>query len=86
MSTNKIISTKKKLKYTSHEVQNEVLIIMSTQIICDIRKEIISANFFILMIYEAADVSKNRTSCTSSLCQVNLTVVKELPRNFAFAL
>ena len=31
---------KKQLKYASHEVQNELLAIMSTQILCDIAKEI----------------------------------------------
>ena len=48
---------KKQLKYTSHEVQNELLAIMSTQIIRDIAKQILSAKFFTVIIDEATDLS-----------------------------
>ena len=48
---------KKQLMYTSHEVQNELLAIMSTQIIRDIGKQILSAKFFTVMIDEATDLS-----------------------------
>ena len=48
---------KKQLKYTSHEVQNELLAIMSTQILHDIAKEILSEKFFTVMIDEATDLS-----------------------------
>ena len=53
----KIILEKKQLKYTSHEVQNELLDIMSTQILRDIAKEILSEKFFTVMIDEATDLS-----------------------------
>ena len=48
---------KKQLKYTSHEVQNELLAILSTQIFRDIAKEIFSVKFFTVMIDEATDLS-----------------------------
>ena len=48
---------RQQLKYTSHEVQNELLSIMALQILCRIAAEIQSAVFFTVMVDEATDCS-----------------------------
>ena len=47
---------KNKMKYTSHEIQNEVLSIMSLQVFCEIIIQIQSAPYFTVMIDEATDL------------------------------
>ena len=41
------------MKYTSHEIQNELLSSMSLQVICEIASQILSAPYFTMMIDEA---------------------------------
>ena len=48
---------KKQLKYTSHEIQNEILSLMSKSILRDKVKEIQSAVFFTIMVDETTDMS-----------------------------
>ena len=48
---------KKQLKYTSHEIQNEVLSIMSQSVLRDKVKEIQSAVYFTIMVDETTDMS-----------------------------
>ena len=45
------------MKYTSHEIQNELLSIMSLQVICEIASQIQSAPYFTVMIDEAMDLA-----------------------------
>ena len=69
---------KKQLKYTSHEVQNELLAIMSTQIFRDIGKEILSAKFFTVMIDEATDLSNTeQVVLVLHYVKEDLTVVEQ---------
>ena len=48
---------KKQLKYTSHEIQNEILSIMAQTILRGIVKQIQSSIFFSLIVDEITDVS-----------------------------
>ena len=48
---------KKQLKYTSHDIQNEILSIMAQTILCGIVKQIQSSIYFSLMVDETTDVS-----------------------------
>ena len=50
---------KKQLKYTFHEVQNELLSIMALQVLRRIAAQIQSAVFFTVMVDEATDCSNN---------------------------
>ena len=45
------------MKYTSHEIQNELLSIMSLQVIREIASQIQSAPYFTVMIDEATDLA-----------------------------
>ena len=45
------------MKYTSHETQNELLSIMSLQVIHEIASQIQSAPYFTVMIDEATDLA-----------------------------
>ena len=49
---------KKQLKYTSHDIQNEILSIMAQTILRGIVKQIQSLIYFSLMVDETTDVSK----------------------------
>ena len=66
---------KKQLKYTSHEIQNEMLSIMAQRILRGIVKQIQSSTFFSLMVDETTDVS-NREQVVLVFRRVadNLTV------------
>ncbi len=48
---------RQQLKYTAHEVQNELLSIMALQVLCCIAAEIHSAVFVTVIIDEAANCS-----------------------------
>ena len=52
-----IFIQKKQMKYTSHEIQNELLSIMSLQVIREIAGQIQSAPYFTVMIDEATDLA-----------------------------
>ena len=58
LSTNQVLPTK--YSTTSRYVQNDMLAIMSNQILCDIGKEIQSAQFSPVMIDEATDLSNKQ--------------------------
>ena len=45
------------MKYTSHEIQNELFSIMSLQVIREIASQIQSAPYFTLMIDKAMDLA-----------------------------
>ena len=45
------------MKYTSHEIQNELLSIMSLQVIREIACQIQSVSYFTVMIDEATDLA-----------------------------
>ena len=57
LSSINVFIEKKQLKYTSHEIQNELLSIMSLQVIREIASQIQSAPYFTVMIDEATDLT-----------------------------
>ena len=60
---------KKQMKYTSHEIQNELLSIMSLQFIREIASQIQSAPYFTVMIDEATDLANRASGIGYSFCQ-----------------
>ena len=69
---------KKQMKYTSHEIQNELLSIMSLQDIREIASQIQSAPYFTVMI-DKATVLTNVEQVVLVICSVNdnLTVTED---------
>ena len=68
---------KKQMKYTSHEIQNESLSIMSLQVICEIASQILSAPYFTVMIDEATDLANiEQVVLVIRSVNDNLTVLK----------
>lgn len=67
------------VNYTSHQIQNEILKIMATKILCDISTSLQASPFICLMMDEATDIS-NRQQVTIVLRHVtnNMEVLEEL--------
>ena len=57
MPRNFVLLEKKQLKYTSHEIQNEILSIMAQAILRRLVRHIQSSVFFTLMVDETTDIS-----------------------------
>ena len=52
-----VVGSKKKYKYTSPKIQNEIIKNMAFQVLCEIVKKIQDSPFYTLMVDETTDVS-----------------------------
>ena len=72
-----LLLKKKQMKYTSHEIQNELVSIMSLQVIREIASQIQSAPYFTMMIDEATDLTNIKQVVLVHSVNDNLTVTED---------